>query len=218
MSALDPSVEDARTVASIVSSVVIPRPIAWVSTVDRTGRRNLAPHSFFSIVSGDPPILQFTSMVDQRHKDSLANVLATGEFVVNIATRAQLEALDHTSAELAPEVDEFDWADLVGIPGSRVRAHRVAGASAALECVLVDSLQVGSGHVVFGRVVYVHVSDTVFDSAGRVSPRALAPLARLGGPQYATLGEVIPAPPPRTFDHADPHSDAAAAPSGQARN
>jgi flavin reductase (DIM6/NTAB) family NADH-FMN oxidoreductase RutF len=182
---------DARTSYALLTSLVVPRPIAWVSTLSASGQRNLAPHSYFNVVSSDPPIVHVTS--SQRYgqpKDTARNIRETGEFVVNVAARTQVELVNHTSADCPPGTDEWDLAGLAGLPSQCVKPERVAGAPAALECRLVETLSLGNGTMFFGEVVWFHVDAAVMDGH-RVDPRALDPVARLGGPLYAPLGDIF---------------------------
>jgi flavin reductase (DIM6/NTAB) family NADH-FMN oxidoreductase RutF len=182
---------DARTSYALLTSLVAPRPIAWVSSLSAGGQRNLAPHSFFNVVSSDPPIVHVTS--NQRRgqlKDTARNIAGTGEFVVNVVARAQVELANHTSADCPPDTDEWDLAGLAGLPSRRVKPERVAGAPAALECRLVETLSLGNGTMFFGEVVWFHVDAAVMDGH-RVNVGALDPVARLGGPLYAPLGDIF---------------------------
>lgn len=175
----------AREAYQLLGATVIPRPIAWVSTQSAAGADNLAPHSFFTIASSDPPIVQFTSI---GAKDTLANVLETGEFVVHTAPAGLIDAVNATSARVAHGVDEFDLAGLPREPSSKVRPMRVAAAPAALECVLHDTLEVGNGVLVLGRVVHLAIDRAVLAADGLPDALALAPLARLGRDEWAELG------------------------------
>lgn len=172
----------------LLTGLVIPRPIAWVSTLDADGRANLAPHSFFTVASGSPPVVQFTSV---GRKDSLNNVEATGEFVVNLASRTLLERMNATSASVDPEVDEFELAGLTKQQSSKVAPPRVAEAPAALECRLHQVVPVGNSFVVMGTVVAASVDQDMLDDSGRPQEWLLDPVARLSGSRYATYGETL---------------------------
>lgn len=187
MPTFDPAELPGREAYFLLTSLVVPRPIAWVSTVSADGTPNLAPHSYFNAISSDPLIVHFTST---GVKDSLRNCRDTGEFVVNVVTRDLLEAMNLTAANAPPEVSEFDLAALAQAPSHRVRPPRVARARAALECRVVDMVAKGNGTMVFGEVLHVVVDDDVWVD-GRVDPARLDPVGRLGGSAYATLGEVV---------------------------
>lgn len=170
----------------LLTSIVLPRPIAWVTSVSADGVGNLAPHSFFSVASAAPPVVMFTSV---GRKDTLANVLATEEFVVNVVSTPQLEQCNGTSAEVGASVDE---AELLGIelePSEVVAPPRVAGSPASIECTLHSTVEVGDSVVVLGLVQAITVADRVF-SGRHVDAQLLDPLSRLGGHQWGTLGEI----------------------------
>jgi flavin reductase (DIM6/NTAB) family NADH-FMN oxidoreductase RutF len=182
---------DARAVYALLTSLVVPRPIAWVSTLSAAGERNLAPHSYFNLVSSEPPVVHVTSSQRRgRLKDTARNIAETGEFVVNVASREQVELANHTSAEWPPEEDEWRLAGITGVPSRLVAPERVAGAPAALECRLVETVTIGNGTMFFGEVVWFHADPRVMDGH-RVSARALDPVARLGGPFYTPLGDIF---------------------------
>ncbi|MCK0113453.1 flavin reductase family protein [Ornithinimicrobium sp. F0845] len=180
----------------LLISVVLPRPIAWVSSLDAHGVGNLAPHSFFSVASARPPVVSFTSV---GRKDTLANVLATEEFVVNIVSTELLEACNGTSAEVPPAVDE---ALLLGIelePSAVVGPPRVVASPASIECTLHATVEVGDSVVILGLVQAITVQGRVLRD-GRVDARSLDPLSRLGGHQWGTLGEIREVRRPRPED------------------
>lgn len=183
---LDLEALDPRARYFLLTSVVVPRPIAWVSTLDRHGGRNLAPYSYFNACSANPPIIHFTSTTS---KDSIANVRDTGEFVVNIVSADLAQAMRTTSAVFPSGEDEFDWAGLEAAPSLRVRPPRVLGAKVALECRLRQLLEIGEGTMAFGDVLHVHVDRSVWRD-GRVDPELLAPVGRLSGLNYATVEHV----------------------------
>lgn len=176
----------------LLNALVAPRPIAWVSTSDADGQANLAPHSYFTIVSTEPPMVAFTSM---GRKDTLRNIEAVGEFVVNVVDRAHLARMNDTSAPLPPGADEFIRAGLAKVRSMDVRPPGVAGAPARLECLVEDVRSYGNGHLVIGRVLRVHVDDALW-RRGRVDVRALDPVARLAGSGYTTLGDDLRIPRP----------------------
>ncbi len=187
-----------REAYRLMLSLIVPRPIAWVSTLGADGTPNLAPFSFYTGVSGNPPVVLFSvsprsARLGGGEKDTLRNVRATGEFVVNLVTEALAEVMNQTSGEYPPGVDEFTQAGLTAAPSVDVRPPRVAEAPAALECRLHQLVPVeGSGSVmVLGRVVRYHVRADLQRDSGLVDAAALRPVARLGGSEYATLGEVF---------------------------
>ncbi len=181
-----PSATSARDFYRLLTAVVVPRPIAWVSSVSPEGIDNVAPHSFFTVASTNPPIVQFTSVGE---KDSLRNITASGEFVVNLAPAALLEEVNATGTNFPPEISEFDAAGLTREQSLAVAAPRVKESPAVLECRLHSVLPIGDSTLVFGEVTHAAVSDAVLDGS---HPRIdlLEPLARLGLDEWGTLGEI----------------------------
>ncbi|MEU3979430.1 flavin reductase family protein [Streptomyces sp. NPDC026672] len=170
----------------LLTSVIVPRPIAWVSTLAADGTANLAPHSFFTVASTDPPIVQFTSV---GRKDSLRNVEETREFVVNFAPEPLFEQINATATDFPREEGEFDAVGVGREPSLRVEPPRVAASPVALECTLHSTLGLGDSTVVFGRVVHAVVAEEVLVD-GRPDIHRLRPLSRLGGNEWGTTGEV----------------------------
>ncbi|MFI6622054.1 flavin reductase family protein [Streptomyces sp. NPDC050528] len=183
----NPAQLDPMVVYRLLTATVVPRPIAWVSTVSADGTDNLAPHSFFTVSSVAPPIVQFTSI---GRKDSLRNVEATGEFVVNLAPESLVDEVNKTATDFPEGVSEFDAVGVEREAGARVKAPRVARSPVALECELHSTLGLGNATVVFGRVVHLAVDETVLDD-GHPEITRLRPLARLGKDEWSTIGEVL---------------------------
>lgn len=184
----DPEAMGGAAFYRFLTSVVIPRPIAWISTVTSDGStENLAPHSFFSIASTDPPIVQFTSI---GRKDSLRNVEDTGEFVVNFSSEPLLQLINATATDFPRSVSEFDFAGIDREPSLRVRPPRVAASPVVLECRSHTTLRMGNSTLVFGRVLHAAVNeDRIVD--GRPGSERLLPLTKLGGDEWGTLGKVL---------------------------
>ena len=177
-------------------SIVVPRPIGWISTVSRDGAVNLAPYSQFNNLGYDPPYVMFSANslpASGRRKDSVRNAADTGEFVVNMATYDLRNAVNISSQFLPPEVDEAALAGLEMIPGRMVKAPRVAASPVHLECKFHSSLALPGNaygqvhHVVIGRVVGVHVRDDVLTPEGKLDVIKIRPLARLGYFDYTTV-------------------------------
>ncbi|HEX2176419.1 MAG TPA: flavin reductase family protein [Nocardioidaceae bacterium] len=183
----DPAQMPARRFYRLLNSVVVPRPIAWVSTLSADGVDNLAPHSFFTVACVEPPIVQFTSV---GRKDSLHNVEATREFVVNLAPEPLFEQVNATGTDFPHGVSEFDAVGLRREPSTKVTPPRVADSPVALECLLHATTSFGDSTVVFGRVVHAAVRSDVLDDTHPVIER-LRPLARLGRNEWGKLGEVV---------------------------
>ena len=166
-------------------ALVVPRPIGWIGSIDAQGRANLAPYSFFNAFGDRPPVVAFSS---GGVKDSLRNVLDTGEFTCSLACWHQRDAMNLSSAPLAPGVDEFAAAGLQPAPSLRVKPPRVAGAPAALECRLWRTLDMPGGRytLVFGEVVAVFIDDA-YVKDGQVDTGAMRVLSRLGYMDYGVL-------------------------------
>ena len=170
-------------------ALVVPRPVGWVSTLGADGVANLAPYSFFNAVSDRPPMLMFSS---GGHKDSLRNILDTGEFTCSMATWALREAMNLSSALVAASIDEFELAGLTKAASRYVKPPRVAESPAAFECKLWQTLALpapprGEGYtVVIGSVVGVYIDDAYIQD-GLVKSGAMGALARLGYMDYSVL-------------------------------
>ncbi|MFI5778097.1 flavin reductase family protein [Nocardia sp. NPDC051570] len=182
----DPAVLDRNTFYRLLTATVVPRPIAWVSTLSASGVANLAPHSFFTVSCVEPPIVQFNSV---GRKDSLRNVEETGEFVVNLAPEPLFEQVNATATEFPRETSEFDAVGIAREPSVRVKPPRVMASPVALECVLHSTLRLGDTTMVFGRVVHAAVSQDVMED-GHPDVRRLRPLSRLGKNEWGTIGDL----------------------------
>lgn len=170
------------------TALVVPRPIGWISTLSEDGVANLAPYSFFNAVSGSPPFLMFSSA---GRKNSQTNVEATGEFVANMATADLAQAMNTSSAEVAPDVDEFALAGLEKAPCKNVAVPRVAASPIAIECVLTQIVPLqtrdgtaGRSNLIIGEVVGIHIADHVIVN-GMLDITRIRPLSRLGYMDYA---------------------------------
>ena len=173
----------------LLNAVIAPRPISWISTVSATGVFNLAPHSYTTVVSSNPPVVSFVSI---GRKDSLQNVEATGCFVYNIGNRALVERINRTAADFPPEISEFDWAGLTPVASTMIAAPRVAEAPVQMETTLEAIHQVADteNYIVLGRVLVFHIADELFDG-DRVRTERLDPVGRLAGSLYAEMGTVF---------------------------
>lgn len=175
---------------------ILPRPIAWVSTMDAAGRLNLAPFSYFNIVCPTPMTLVFCPGVhsDGRKKDSWRNIEEVPEFVINITNEETAEVMNQTSAVLPAGQSEFEWAGLTPAPSQAIRVPRVAEAPISFECTLdrivVISDQPGGGAAIFGRVRSIYVRDDIYDN-GRIDLEALRPIGRLAGDGYARTTDLL---------------------------
>ncbi|MFA9444055.1 flavin reductase family protein [Egicoccus sp. AB-alg6-2] len=193
---VSPADWEPRQIYYLMTGLVVPRPIAWVSTFGDRGIGNVAPHSYFNVVAHDPPHVVFSS---SGTKDTLRNIRARREFVVNIVTMDVVEAMNFTATDFPPDEDEFAWAQLTPAPAAVVDAPRVAEAKAHLECRLVEEVAAGNGNIVVGEVVHLHVDPSVWRD-GRVDPVLLDPVCRLAGSGYARLGALFDLPRRRWDD------------------
>lgn len=184
----------------LIIGSIVPRPIAWVSTMDKNGRLNLAPFSYFTAVATDPLTLIFCpgwSSVRGRMKDTLHNIRAVPEFVINIVNEDTKEAMNLTATEFEAGVNEFEWAGVTPTPSQVVQVPRVAEAPIAFECKLQQIVVVkegpGGGAAVFGEVHAIYVRDDVLDN-GRILPEVLQPIGRLAGATYAHINDLFEMP------------------------
>jgi flavin reductase (DIM6/NTAB) family NADH-FMN oxidoreductase RutF len=181
----------------LLVDVVAPRPIAWVTTVDIEGRPNLAPFSFFNAFGANPPVVVFSPTLrrDGGKKDTLLNIEATGEFVVNAATSALAERVNLTSKEVPPGENEIDLAGLRAAPSVKVRPPRVLESPVQLECKVLQVLPIGAGpiaaNLVIGQIVFIHLDDSILGPDGRVDPRKLQSVARLGGDYWCHASDLF---------------------------
>lgn len=190
----DPKSEPHGLAHSPITSLVMPRPIGWISSQSVDGVANLAPYSFFNMIDGNPPFVMFSSL---GRKDSQKNIEATGEFVVNMAVAALKEAVNASAAPVDPDVDEFELVGLEKASCQNVTVPRVAASPITLECKLNQVLPLvtlggikGASEVVIGEVVGVHISDQVIVN-GKLDPELIQPLSRLGYMDYAIVEEVF---------------------------
>lgn len=166
----------------VLTALVVPRPIAWISTLSVDGVGNLAPFSFYTVASGTPPMVLFVSV---GNTDTLHNVRATGEFVVNVASDPMADLVNATSAHLPSDIDEAQAVGLVMEASTRVAPQRVADSPASIECRLVSATEAGDSTVVIGEVVAMTVDEAVLDGQ---HPRfdQMAPVSRLGDDEWGT--------------------------------
>jgi flavin reductase (DIM6/NTAB) family NADH-FMN oxidoreductase RutF len=174
---------------------ILPRPIAFITTLSTEGVLNAAPYSYFNIVSADPPMV---SVSVQRksgvRKDTSRNILETGAFVVHISDEDYIEAINLTAANLPPDESEVDFAQLTSIPSAKIKVPGIAEAKIRMECTLEQSLALGgttpSCDLIIGRVVCFHIEEELYES-GRIDAQRLKPVSRLAGNNYSKLGEIF---------------------------
>ncbi len=183
-------------------STIMPRPIAWVSTISTEGKTNLAPFSFFQGVTSNPPTLMFVPVNtrDGAKKDTVRNIEQVPEFVVNLVAHALAEPMNASSALLPYGESEFEKFGIASAPSRMIRPPRVAAAPVAFECTLDRIVQIGEGplaaNVVFGRILLAHVADAVLGADGRPDPAQLDLIGRMGGETFTRTRERFDLPRP----------------------
>ena len=194
MRRFDPADHAAPDIYKLMVGMVVPRPIAFVSSLDEQGVRNLAPFSYFMACTADPPVVCFVSgyrRAGHPTKDTLRNIVATKEFVVNIVSEEFADKMNLTSAEVPPHVDEFELSGLTPVASELVRPPRVAESHAQMECRLRQLLPIGEapggGTVIFGDVLRFHIEESILDSykdGYKIDPDKLRAIGRMGGATY----------------------------------
>jgi flavin reductase (DIM6/NTAB) family NADH-FMN oxidoreductase RutF len=203
MQRFDPDTTPAEGIYKLLVGAVIPRPIAFVSSIDEHGVYNLAPFSFFTVCSANPPIVCFTagSRVEPRpYKDTLFNVMATKEFVVNFVSEEFAVKMNATSQDVLPEVDEFELAGLTPVASELVKPPRVAESHVHMECrlrqVLHLSDKLNGGNLVLGDVVRIHMDETIVEDY-KVDPDKMNVIGRMGGATYVRIHDRFDIPRPK---------------------
>jgi flavin reductase (DIM6/NTAB) family NADH-FMN oxidoreductase RutF len=185
-----PENEEPRFIYRLLTGIIVPRPIAFVSTVSREGARNLAPFSFFTAISAHPPAICFSPTRrgrDGGKKDTLVNIEATREFVVNVVSEEFAREMNVCSADVPPEVDEFERSGLTAEASDLVRPPRVKESAINMECRLIQIVHVSAkplgGSLVIGEVVRFHIRDGIMEHFN-IDPDILHPIGRMGGSTY----------------------------------
>jgi flavin reductase (DIM6/NTAB) family NADH-FMN oxidoreductase RutF len=185
---IDPSTIPAQTMYRVLIGSVVPRPIAFVSTMSEAGVLNVAPFSFFNAFCADPPVVGFGPVWRKPAKDTITNIRATREFVVNIVGEDIAEAMNVCSAEFPPEVDEFQQSKLTPIPSVVVKPPRVKESRINMECSLLQIVDFSEkphgGSLVLGQIVRLHVDDEIIDESYKIDADKLRAIGRMGGPEY----------------------------------
>jgi len=192
---IDPTTLESRQAYRLQTSIIVPRPIAWVGTVGEDGRPNCAPFSYFMGVSSHPPVVAFA--VGERRtgkKDTVRNVEAVPEFTVNIVSEVQAEAMVHSSVDSPYGQSEFEITGLNAVPSDLIRAPRIGGAPVQMECraIQVTVVPETKTTLILGKVVRVHIAEDVLDKqTGTVDIAKLKPVGRLGGTEYCRIADVF---------------------------
>ena len=181
----------------LLTGTIIPRPIGWVSTVDENGINNLAPFSFFNAVGEDPPHLMFSTVrTGNKNKDTLNNVLANKQFVVNLVTEETVEQMNMTSQAVDSNVDEFQLANLTPIDSIFIKPKRVKESYVHFECEMVhhyflEDHKNGGACIVIGKIITMHINDDILMEGNRINLDKYKPVARLAGSNYSKIGEIF---------------------------
>jgi len=188
---IDPATKDPFDIYRLLSGSILPRPIAFVSTLSDKGVRNLAPFSFFTVISANPPMICFCPMIrggDRPKKDTLVNIEATREFVVNIVSEDFAAKMNLCSGEYPPDVDEFELSGLTPVPSDLVKPARVKESRVNMECKLHQIVHVSpkvlGGSLVMGEVLRFHVQDSMINQICEIDADQLNAIGRMAGPVY----------------------------------
>jgi flavin reductase (DIM6/NTAB) family NADH-FMN oxidoreductase RutF len=188
----DPSATQPANIYKLLVGVVVPRPIAFVSTISPEGIANLAPFSFFTVASANPPVLCFTASYREPRKDTLVNIRQTREFVVNIVSEDIAARMNVTAGEYPYGVDEFEMSGLTAAPSDLVRAPRVKESRVNMECKLLQTIEVSNlpmgGTLILGEVVRFHIDDAIVEDF-RIDPDKLSAVGRMAGNTYTRTGD-----------------------------
>jgi flavin reductase (DIM6/NTAB) family NADH-FMN oxidoreductase RutF len=200
---ITPSEHEYRNVYKLMIGAIVPRPIAFVSSMNAAGKRNLAPFSFFNGVCSNPPIVLFSTVVraDGKQKDTLYNIEATKEYVISAVSEDFAEQMNICSEDFPPDVDEFAVSKLTPVASDLVKPPRVGESRFSMECRLVQIVSFGThpgaGATIFGEVLRFHVADELFDNF-RIDPDALRAIGRMGGPAYTRTRDRFEMTRPKT--------------------
>jgi len=188
---------DPSVLYKLLTGTIIPRPIGWISTVDSKGINNLAPFSYFNMVSHNPPCVMFsTGRTNNTNKDTLNNVLQNGQFVVNLVTLDVVEQMNATAESVPSDVDEFKLTNLTPIDSVSILPKRVKESPIHMECEMIhhyfiDNIDGGGACIVIGKIKMIHIEDSILMENNRINLDVYKPIARLAGSNYSTLGELF---------------------------
>ena len=193
----NPDTLEASAIYKLLTGSVIPRPIGWISTIDQNGINNLAPFSYFNILGDDPPHIMFSTRRDNNNnKDTLNNVLNNKQFVVNMVTEELVEQMNATAQSVPSEVDEFELVGLTPLPSTLIKPNRVKESPITFECEMVhhyflENSKTGGACVVIGRVIMMHIDESVLLDNYKINMETYKPVSRLAGANYTKIGEVF---------------------------
>ena len=203
---IDPAYLDPETAYRLITGIVVPRPIAWVTSLSGSGVVNLAPFSAFTFVSPKPPMLAIS--VGRKggiYKDTAQNILNNEEYVVHIADSSLMNAVHESSTEHPPDISEVEELRLSTLPGERIKVPRLKAAPIAMECRFRQCLEFGEtrSRLIVGEVLVFHIREGLLNN-GKIETETLDPIARIAGPRYAKLGEIVTLKPVFQTSKTDP--------------
>lgn len=193
----DPQELEQTAIYKLLTGIIIPRPIGWISTISEDGINNLAPFSYFNAVGDDPPHVMFSTVhSNNSNKDTLNNVLATKQFVVNMVTEDLVAQMNMTSQPISANESEFELAGLTPIASSLVLPPRVKESKITMECEMVhhyklENSKTGGATVVIGKIVLFHIDESVLLDNYKINLETYQPIARLAGSNYSKIGEIF---------------------------
>jgi flavin reductase (DIM6/NTAB) family NADH-FMN oxidoreductase RutF len=180
---------DPNQIYKLMTSIIVPRPIAWISTVSKDGIYNLAPFSYFAGISSEPPLLMVSigKRDEKNKKDTWQNIEDTGEFVVNMVTKELLDKMNISAVSFEPDIDEFEKSGLTAAPSDIVKAPLVAESPVNIECEKFEILEIGEMGIIFGKMLKIHVKDDLINEKGYIDTTKLEIIGRLGGANYCII-------------------------------
>lgn len=196
MLSIDPSTLSERENYKLLIGSIIPRPIAFVTSLSEKGVLNGAPFSYFNIVSSNPPLISLSiQRSGEKQKDTARNIFHSKEFVIHIVDEENVQKINETAATLPPDESEIELAQLTPVNSTKVAVPGIKEAKIRLECNLEQSLELGEGDIpgcdlIIGRIVHFHIEPTIYHE-GKIDPRGLGAVSRLAGINYAKIGDIF---------------------------
>jgi len=192
---IDPGTQTERENYKLLTGSIIPRPIAFITSLSRNGVLNAAPYSYFNIVTANPPMISVSiQRKNGAYKDIARNIIETGSFVVHITDESYIEAINKTAANLPAEESEVELAKLTLVPSNKIKTPGVKEAKIRMECRLEKNIELGGSSagpacdLIIGEVMCFHIAEELFED-GRIDAYQLQPVSRLAGNNYSSLGE-----------------------------
>ena len=193
----DPNQLEQSAIYKLVTGAIIPRPIGWISSISEDNIDNLAPFSYFNLVGDDPPHVMFSTVRgNNTNKDTLNNVLANNQFVVNVVTEDLVEQMNKTSESIPSNESEFQLANLTPIASVKIKPNRVKESKITFECEMVhhyflENHKNGGSCIIIGRIVMMHFDESILLDNFKINLETYKPVARLAGSNYSKLGELV---------------------------